>query len=169
MKKIEVKFLDKLVGYTSDNGKTIDFLDNEAARQVKEELTKGTTIGISSRQAGTLNENNTVESENVNQYSIINYTAVKNKIDELEIENALINKIFDELYSQYETEHNMQSALYIHPMFYNGTYSENNECQPPDPGLLLSKEDFIQKINEDIGSKWEFGFQVLFSYLSKQK
>jgi hypothetical protein len=70
--KIEVKYLDKLVGYTSDNGKTIEFLDNEAAKQLKEELLKRTPIGISSRRIGTIDENNRIISEDIIEQHCIN-------------------------------------------------------------------------------------------------
>lgn len=36
-----------------------------------------------------------------------------------------IEKIIDELYHCYEGENAIQLARYLHPMFYNGTYSEN--------------------------------------------
>ena len=78
-------------------------------------------------------------------------------------------KIIDELYSCYETEISLQNIRYIHPMFYNGTFSENNSCQPPEPDKLMTKEEFIDKMNsEGEEYRWNTACQVLFNYISKQ-
>ena len=49
-KKVEVKSEGIVIGYTYDEGKTIEFLDNDEANKVKAKLFKGQPIGISSRQ-----------------------------------------------------------------------------------------------------------------------
>jgi hypothetical protein len=38
------------VGYSNDNGKTIEFLDTEEAKKVKDKILKGRTIYVSSRR-----------------------------------------------------------------------------------------------------------------------
>jgi len=48
--KIEVKSNGVVVGNTYNEGKTIDFLDNNEAKKVKDELLKGIHIGISSKK-----------------------------------------------------------------------------------------------------------------------
>lgn len=80
----------------------------------------------------------------------------------------IINETIDELYSQYEIDHSMRSTIYVHPMFYNGTFSKNNEYQLEEPEPLLSKEEFTRKITLEPDSKWGFGFQILYLYISKQ-
>jgi hypothetical protein len=77
----------------------------------------------------------------------------------------------DELYSSYESDHSMETVRWLHPMFQNGTFSENNSYQPPNPGELLSKDEFIDKLNtcdKEFGEKWNLALRVLFSYISKQ-
>jgi hypothetical protein len=59
MEKIEVKYLGVVIGHTYD-GQTIEFLDNEHSKILKEDMLKGHTIGISSRRMGTVDENNKV-------------------------------------------------------------------------------------------------------------
>lgn len=76
----------------------------------------------------------------------------------------------DELYTSYEADHSMATVRRIHPMFQNGTFSKDNSYQPPNPGELLNKEDFIHKLNTcdgEFGEKWSLALQVLFSYIHK--
>ncbi len=82
----------------------------------------------------------------------------------------ILEKTLDELYSYYEAEHSLQNVGHHHPMFYNGTYCENNSYQPPKPDELMTKEEFILKLNsesEEYG--WNMALQVLYNYISKQK
>ena len=77
--------------------------------------------------------------------------------------------IIDELYSCYEAEISLQNVMYIHPMFYNGTFSEDNSCQPPKPEELITKEEFISKLeSESQEYRWNTAFQVLYNYISKK-
>jgi len=86
----------------------------------------------------------------------------------MEINNEdIINKALDETYRQYESDHDFRCMLFIHPMFYNGTFSENNSCQPEEPEILLTKEELFVKIKEDNNSRWGIAFQTLFIYFSK--
>jgi len=85
------------------------------------------------------------------------------------MDEELFNKVVDEIYSQYKADHSMQFSRHIHPMFYNGTFSENNEYVPEEPEPLLSKEEFIEKLKNDEDFKWFFAFEVLYLYLAKQK
>lgn len=82
--------------------------------------------------------------------------------------NEILKKVIDEVYTQYKTDNSLRSAAYIHPMFYNRTFSKNNEYIPEEPETLLTKEEFIEKMNSDVDSKWHIGIQVLYIYLSKQ-
>jgi len=89
-------------------------------------------------------------------------------IEDKEIFNeAIVIKAIDELYSQYEADHSLRNIIYIHPMFYNGTFSEDNSCIPDEPEELLTKEEFESKL-EDIDYKWRFGLEVLYCYIMKQ-
>jgi len=83
-------------------------------------------------------------------------------------ERDIINKAIDEVYSAYESDHSLRSVLFIHPMFYNGTYDRNNSCQPEEPEPLMTKKEFISKIDEDTNLKWKMAIQVLFNYILKQ-
>ena len=80
-----------------------------------------------------------------------------------------IEKIIDELYSCYETEISLQNVMYIHPMFYNGTFCENNCYQPPIPDELMTRDEFVEKLWGETGEdRWRTSFQVLYNYISKQ-
>jgi hypothetical protein len=70
--KKEVKYLGIVVGYTYD-GQTIEFLDNKEAQQIKENLMKGQSIGISSRRMGTVDESGKVNYKKIIEYGIINH------------------------------------------------------------------------------------------------
>lgn len=83
-------------------------------------------------------------------------------------DDGLINHIYDSLYYQYECDHSLSMNRYIHPMFYNGTFSENNEYQPENPGEIMSKEEFIENLDNG-ESKWSIGFEILYLYLKKQE
>ena len=84
-------------------------------------------------------------------------------------DKEIFEKIIDELYSCYETENSLQNVLYIHPMFYNGTFSENNSYQPPKPDELMTKDEFVVKMNNELGDyRWNTAFKVLYGYISKQ-
>ena len=79
-------------------------------------------------------------------------------------------KIIDELYSYYEAENSLHNIRYAHPMFYNGTFSENNSYQPPKPDELMTKEEFVLKLNNESEEyRWNTAFQVLYNHISKQK
>ena len=80
-----------------------------------------------------------------------------------------IEKIIDELYSCYETEFSLQNIRYIHPMFYNGTFCENNCYQPPIPDELMTRDEFVEKLwSETEEDRLRTSFQVLYNYISKQ-
>lgn len=85
-------------------------------------------------------------------------------------DNKIFEIIIDELYSCYETEHCIQNIRHVHPMFYNGTFSEKNSYQPPKPAELMTKDEFVEKLNtESEEYRWNTAFQVLYWYISKQK
>ena len=72
MKKIEVKSNGIVIGYTYDEGKTIDFLDNDEAKKVLDKMKTGTSIGVSSRRMGNVDEDgNITDVGDVNEISII--------------------------------------------------------------------------------------------------
>jgi hypothetical protein len=55
-------------------------------------------------------------------------------------------------------------------MFRNGTYIKDNSCQPPEPDKLMTKDEFINKMNsEGEEYRWQTAFQVLYNYISKQE
>jgi hypothetical protein len=71
MEKLEVKYLGVIIGHTHD-GKKIEFLDNEHAKEIQKTLLEGHTIGLSSRLMGTVDENGYVNYETITEYSVIN-------------------------------------------------------------------------------------------------
>ena len=56
MKKVEVKSNGVIIGYTHDAGRTIEFLDNDEAKRVKNKMSVGESIYISSRRMGNVDE-----------------------------------------------------------------------------------------------------------------
>ncbi|NIQ14787.1 MAG: hypothetical protein GTO02_10430 [Candidatus Dadabacteria bacterium] len=80
-----------------------------------------------------------------------------------DLEEELINTLYD----FYELENSMDNIRYIHPMFYNGTFSENNEYQPPKPDPLMSKEDFTTMLNTT-DTEWNKVIEVLAFYILRQ-
>ena len=80
-----------------------------------------------------------------------------------DLEEELINTLYD----FYELENSMDNIRYIHPMFYNGTFSENNEYQPPKPDPLMSKEDFTTMLNTT-DTEWNKVMEVLAFYILRQ-
>lgn len=78
------------------------------------------------------------------------------------------DEVVNDLYLQYEVDHDMAYIRYIHPMFYNGTFSRDNSHQPEKPEPLLSKEEFANKLEAyDPENKWQNGYEVLFSYIAR--
>ena len=60
-KEIPVKYNGEIVGYTTDEGKTIQFNDSESSKKVNKLLTQNQTIWVSSRSIGQIKDDNTVE------------------------------------------------------------------------------------------------------------
>jgi len=75
-----------------------------------------------------------------------------------------------QVYECYEVEHSMSINRWLHPMFGNGTYSKDNSCQPPNPGELLTKEEFYNEINTngEFYKEWGNAITVLYFYISNQ-
>ena len=71
MKKLEVKYLGVVVGYTYGEGSTIEFLDNELAKQVLEKINSNNKVGLSSRRMGLIKEDNKIEYNEITEYGII--------------------------------------------------------------------------------------------------
>ena len=80
-----------------------------------------------------------------------------------DLEEELVNTLYD----FYELENGMDHIRYIHPMFYNGTFSKNNEYQPPKPEPLMSKEDFTNMINTT-DTEWNKVMEVLAFYILRK-
>ena len=57
-KKIEVKYGGVLVGYTDSSHHTVQFLDNDAAKEVQDLLKQNSTVYVSSRAAGKIDKDN---------------------------------------------------------------------------------------------------------------
>lgn len=82
----------------------------------------------------------------------------------------IIEHIIDELYSCYEAENSLQNIMHIHPMFYNGTFSEGNSYQPSKPDMLMTRNEFVDKMNNESQEyRWNTAFQVLYNHISKTK
>ena len=72
MKRVEVKSNGIVIGYTYDEGKTIDFLDNDEAKKVLDKMNTGIPIGVSSRRMGNVDEDgNIIDMGDVNEIGII--------------------------------------------------------------------------------------------------
>ena len=70
--KIEVKSNGIVIGHTYDEGKTIDFLDNDEAKKVLYKMNNRTPIGISHRRMGNVDKDGKVtDMGNVNEISIV--------------------------------------------------------------------------------------------------
>jgi hypothetical protein len=83
-------------------------------------------------------------------------------------DNIIIGDIIDELYSYYESEISLQNVVYTHPMFYNNSFSKNNQYHPPKPNELMTKDEFILKMkNESCEYRWNTALQVLYNHISK--
>jgi len=67
---VEVKYLGVVIGYTYDNCKTIVFIDNEVAEVCKNNIFKNKSLFISSRQKGTIGDDNIVAIEEAIEYCI---------------------------------------------------------------------------------------------------
>lgn len=86
------------------------------------------------------------------------------------MEEQIVKETVDFIYEAYEVDHGLKSCLSIHPMFRNGTFSKDNECQPENPGELLTKEEFSKKLGKDEKyNEWNTAFTVLFFYKMKNK
>ena len=73
MKKVEVKSNGIVIGYTYDNGKTIEFLNNEEASKVKKKMFTGQPLSISSRKMGTINGSGKIITEDLKELAIMDY------------------------------------------------------------------------------------------------
>jgi len=72
MNKIEVRSNNIVIGYTYDEGKTIEFLDNGEAKRIIRMLTTGEPVGISSRKFGRINNEGEVSDvSDINELNII--------------------------------------------------------------------------------------------------
>jgi hypothetical protein len=78
----------------------------------------------------------------------------------------IYDEVIDELYHQYCSEHDMDIMRHIHPMFRNGSFSEDYPI-PEKPEPLMSKEEFSNNIEDD--EKWGLAFDVLVSYIYKKE
>jgi hypothetical protein len=87
---------------------------------------------------------------------------------DIELEQQLLKEVIDSVYACYEGEHSLQSVMSIHPMFFNGTFTEDNSYQPPTPDPLMSKQEFIKTIeSESEDNRWKTAITVLYLYLLK--
>ena len=76
----------------------------------------------------------------------------------------------DEAYLQYLADYSMAMTRHIHPMFRNGTFSEDNSYQPEHPGKELTKEEFKEKVNDGNDDTKEcYVFEALFRYIYKEE
>ena len=72
-KTIPVKYNDEIVGYTTDEGKTIQFNDSDASKRVNEMLSQKQTVWVSSRAIGEIKSDNTVEEKEKISYDISHF------------------------------------------------------------------------------------------------
>jgi hypothetical protein len=72
-KGIPVKYNGEIVGYTTDEGKTIQFNDSDSSKKVNELLTQNQTVWVSARAIGKIKDDNTVEETGKKSYDILNF------------------------------------------------------------------------------------------------
>ena len=72
-KEIPVKYNGEIVGYTTDEGKTIQFNDSDASKKVNEILNQKQTVWVSSRAIGEIKSDNTVEEKEKISYDISHF------------------------------------------------------------------------------------------------
>lgn len=68
----------------------------------------------------------------------------------------VVHKAIDHLYGYYETDHSMRVGVSL----------RESEPWGDIPDELLTKEQFIETINDD---KWELALNVLINYIGKIK
>ena len=72
-KGIPVKYNGEIVGYTTDEGKTIQFNDSDSSKKVNKLLTQNQTVWVSARAIGKIKDDNTVEETEKISYDILNF------------------------------------------------------------------------------------------------
>jgi hypothetical protein len=72
-KGIPVKYNDEIVGYTADEGKTIQFNDSDTSKKVIEMLTQNQGGWVSSRSIGEIKSDNTIEEKEKISYDISHF------------------------------------------------------------------------------------------------
>ena len=72
-KGIPVKYNGEIVGYTTDEGKTIQFNDSDSSKKVNKLLTQNQTVWVSVRAFGKIKDDNTVEETEKISYDILNF------------------------------------------------------------------------------------------------
>ena len=80
-KGIPVRYNGEIVGYTIDEGKTIQFNDEGSSKKVNEMLSQKQTVWVSSRAIGEIKSDNTVEEKEKISYDISHFgnTTAKNR------------------------------------------------------------------------------------------
>jgi hypothetical protein len=72
-KEIPVEYNGEIVGYTTDEGKTIQFNDSDASKKVNEMLNQKQMVWVSSRAIGEIKSDNTVEEKEKISYDISHF------------------------------------------------------------------------------------------------
>ena len=86
------------------------------------------------------------------------------------MEKKTFQLLIDSVYSSYESENSLQNVAYMHPMFYNGTFSKDNSFQPDKPEELMTKDEFMLKLNNESPEyRWTTALQVLYNYVQKKQ
>jgi hypothetical protein len=71
--KVPVNYNGVVVGYTWDEGKTIEFIDSVAENEINRLISQGQIIGLSSRAIGEVRDDNTVEKTEEISYDLLHY------------------------------------------------------------------------------------------------
>ncbi len=71
--KVPVNYNGVVVGYTWDEGKTIEFIDSVAENEISGLISQGQIIGLSSRAIGELKDDNTAEKTEEISYDLLHY------------------------------------------------------------------------------------------------
>jgi len=81
-------------------------------------------------------------------------------------EEEIKGVVCDTIYDCYKLDNDMEHTRYIHPMFYNGSFSKDYPL-PPKPKPLMEREVFIEWIGKE-ETEWTKAIEVLGVYIMRQ-
>lgn len=110
MEKLDVKYKNEIIGYTTDDGKSVQFLDTQPSKNfVKNFVKKGNIVGVSSRKGDIVeltyvveqNDNRILKSNHKN-LMIIEAGFIYCKRHDLNEETFIENEFMSEMFDSHE-------------------------------------------------------------------